>query len=812
METEITDIGKVAITPRKDYKNEQNYEWLDVVTYDGASYMCIAEDGCTGIVPTNTDCWQLLADKGHFTEEDKEEFKKAVVEESKTEINEHTDNKKTELNNYTTELEKSLENELDTYKAEKEEQLDLHKATLEKEMANKKDSLIEEIETAQDGFDSNVEEKTNTFNSNVETKTTEFNNNSNAKTEEFNNNSTEKINAFNSNAEEKIADYNEHVETLTSRIADLEEEKEDLFNALDTEKISGTELYIEDAKPCRIMNTEICGMYKQTTTIGANLLDISDMLFLNGLLEQNGLKATLNANGSITINGTATNTTYLRKDIKTFLEDGKYYFYNFNNQNQSNTTYYMLIQGKKNTGNTAADYYNARGYQANTFEKDVETFNESFYCLFVFLKGFVANNLTLYPLISKNEQTFFETYTGSIASPSPNYPQAIEQIKNIEFICNNKNYIENKLIDTTKYGITTKINKDGSITFNGTATETVQLNIESGAMVNVLPIATAKKIKKGSYKLTGCPSGGSSSTYKLDFWAGNNLYPRLCNTDTGTGAVINLETNVTQVLPRIVIYNGYTCNNLTFKPMLIKNTEVNINLEQGKRQTITLDLKGNELCAVSNTVKDKLLIDKNGNVALQKNINHYTFKKCDYVNGSFTDKTQFGLNLSNCGKMVKQDEFYAISNCMLSCTVASGMGFFGTTATGSVRVTILNSLLNVTAEDTNSVKLNAANTLLQNLQQTPEIYYPAKLPELIDLGQVAELPKTFNGINNIWAETNLGNTEIEIEYVQDVKKLLEKQAEQQNARLDNIETLLSTTETSALLLDNMQSDLESEVK
>lgn len=76
METEITDIGKVAITPRKDYKNEQTYEWLDVVTYDGAGYMCIAEDGCTGIVPTNTDCWQLLADKGHFTEEDKEEFKK----------------------------------------------------------------------------------------------------------------------------------------------------------------------------------------------------------------------------------------------------------------------------------------------------------------------------------------------------------------------------------------------------------------------------------------------------------------------------------------------------------------------------------------------------------------------------------------------------------------------------------------------------------------------------------------------------------------------------------------------------------------
>ena len=93
-----------------------------------------------------------------------------------------------------------------------------------------------------------------------------------------------------------------------------------------------------------------------------------------------------------------------------------------------------------------------------------------------------------------------------------------------------------------------------------------------------------------------------------------------------------------------------------------------------------------------------------------------------------------------------------------------------------------------------------------------EIYYALATPELIDLGQLPELPKTFEGINNIWAETNLGNTEIEIEYVQDVKKLLEKQAEQQNARLDNIEALLSTTQTSAMLLDNMQSDLEKEVE
>jgi hypothetical protein len=544
METEITDIGKVAITPQKDYKNEQTYEWLDVVTYDGASYMCIAEDGCTGIVPTNTDYWQLLADKGHFTEEDKEEFKKAVVEESKTEINEHTGNKKTELNNYTTELEKSLENELDTYKAEKETQMDSHKATLETEMANKKDSLIEEIETAQNGFDANVEEKTNTFNSNVETKTTEFNNNSNAKTEEFNNNSTEKINAFNSNAEEKIADYNAHVETLTSRIADLEEETEDLYNALPIEEASGTELCIEDAKPCRIINTEIEAMHKQKTTAGTNLLDTSDMLFGNSTLEQNGLKATLNDDGSITVNGTATNITYFKKSMKTCLEDGNYYFYNFNNINQSNETYYMLMQARKSTGYTSTDYYNARGYQVDNFIKDTKTYDANFDCLFVFKEGFVANNLKLYPVISKTAQTDFEQYTGANPSPNSKYPQKVKTVGSNVNIFN-----ESKIITATKNGMTLSYSPDYGVCLNGTTTETTNF------WINNLEI----NLKKGNYTLSSNMNLKNKGVYVLKDLNGNLVQSNLETPE-------NFETDKTIVSQLLIQINaGVTFNNVRLK-------------------------------------------------------------------------------------------------------------------------------------------------------------------------------------------------------------------------------------------------------
>ena len=45
-------------------------------------------------------------------------------------------------------------------------------------------------------------------------------------------------------------------------------------------------------------------------------------------------------------------------------------------------------------------------------------------------------------------------------------------------------------------------------------------------------------------------------------------------------------------------------------------------IEEYKEQKVSIDLKGNKLCAVSDTIKDKLLIDRNGNVALQKNVNY----------------------------------------------------------------------------------------------------------------------------------------------------------------------------------------------
>lgn len=101
---------------------------------------------------------------------------------------------------------------------------------------------------------------------------------------------------------------------------------------------------------------------------------------------------------------------------------------------------------------------------------------------------------------------------------------------------------------TTINGITMVNNRDGTYTVNGTAT-------------NDFDIAIAKYTTKQNiyYTLSGCPSGGSETTYYLD--------PRGYEYDTGSGLTIRNPKQDFSNYIRIVIKKDVTVNNLLFKPM-----------------------------------------------------------------------------------------------------------------------------------------------------------------------------------------------------------------------------------------------------
>ncbi len=82
-------LGRVLIVMKGEYNNTEEYEKLDVVTYDGSSY--IAKKDTVGNLPTNTEFWDLLAKKGDdnaISDEDLEKVKNEVTEAIKPDVQE----------------------------------------------------------------------------------------------------------------------------------------------------------------------------------------------------------------------------------------------------------------------------------------------------------------------------------------------------------------------------------------------------------------------------------------------------------------------------------------------------------------------------------------------------------------------------------------------------------------------------------------------------------------------------------------------------------------------------------------------------
>ena len=103
----------------------------------------------------------------------------------------------------------------------------------------------------------------------------------------------------------------------------------------------------------------------------------------------------------------------------------------------------------------------------------------------------------------------------------------------------------------TKNGVTFTDKGDGTIIVNGTATAQTEFVLDYTGDLN---------LEEGQYYLSGCPTGGSGSTYRINWSYATN------NNDTGNGA-LTTYTGANGTI-RIIIANGFTANNLVFKPMI----------------------------------------------------------------------------------------------------------------------------------------------------------------------------------------------------------------------------------------------------
>ncbi len=138
-----------------------------------------------------------------------------------------------------------------------------------------------------------------------------------------------------------------------------------------------------------------------------------------------------------------------------------------------------------------------------------------------------------------------------------------QQTKNTNALINlmgvsGKNHLRVTASDRTHNGITFTVNSDGTVTANGTAT--------ANAYIQVASIPADSSLFDGSYRLCGCPEGGSRQSYAQ--YAALSSYARY---DYGESvSLIPTEGLTGGVGIIIMIYAGYTADNVIFKPMVCK--------------------------------------------------------------------------------------------------------------------------------------------------------------------------------------------------------------------------------------------------
>ena len=112
-----------------------------------------------------------------------------------------------------------------------------------------------------------------------------------------------------------------------------------------------------------------------------------------------------------------------------------------------------------------------------------------------------------------------------------------------------KNFIQNTATTQTKNGVTFTVNEDKSISCNGTASSNVFFKIGD------------IQLKKNCI-MSGCPEGGANNSYVMRLYNNGSVF----KTDSGDGVLINSE--IQNGYAEIRIAAGYTCDNLTFYPMI----------------------------------------------------------------------------------------------------------------------------------------------------------------------------------------------------------------------------------------------------
>lgn len=697
-----------------------------------------------------------------------------------TKITEYNNNASTKVSDFN----ENAQNKISVYNSNASDKLNAYNTNaIQKETAF--DNNAEEQTTT---FNSNATTKTNTFNTNASSKTTSFNNNATSKTTafdthvadkttEFNENATAQTNTFNDNVASKTEEFNQNViaktEEFNASAESLEKELDWLKSIQDTSKASGENVYFDNAKNYPMMSLKGEGKTEQVTTTGKQLFDKENANILKGFLNHEDKIYTSGDSARTLYIDCKENTTYtISKPLGTRFRTAT----SSSIPSSGNALNIISHDGlSKITRTTNAGdkyilvYYYSSSYDTTITEQEI---------------------LDTIQIEEGTEATAYEPYTGLQPAPNPDFPQEIKAISEASYKGVGKNLIDLTQLNTTSTPI--RLSNAGSPMTNKEI-NSVTLT-PSGAWSNMYLdfgenyfnenedfVISAKFLEtvNGRTSQVGFTIYGSNNNSNWDTIKSDARYTANYNSLLKVATTANVKT---YKYVRIRIWSNSTDVSVTSGESVINVSELMVargtddTYEPYQESTLPIDLQGNELASVG-TVSDKLLIDRKGNVAIEKNVGKVVldgsedWRIGDGVTQGYKYLYCTGISETPVSFVTICDKLQSYTKDVMTNSIPVTVSTVGLSksTTNNLRVLFEQSLLSDIS--TNTKALESFKSWLQENNVT--VYYELATPELISLGTISNL-EIFKGINNIVVETNLGNMQIEVEYVEDLQKRIEE--------------------------------------
>ena len=245
----------------------------------------------------------------------------------------------------------------------------------------------------------------------------------------------------------------------------------------------------------------------------------------------NGVTFTDNGDGTITVNGTATDkATFNLKTIT--VEIGSNYFLSGCPSTGSTTTYIVY----------AAD--GVYGYADAGAGRLINPASTNLSLSVLVYAGATLSNVVFRPMLN----------AGTTALPYQPYFKGLKNASFEKIVSTGKNLVPYPYEESTKTenGITFTVNSDGSITANGTTTV-------NPSIFNLAKIS----LKAGTYALRSFANVENAGVcqFYIDI-------PSEPNDRTGNGVTFTLQDDIVNKNVNIIVNPNQTVNNLIFKPML----------------------------------------------------------------------------------------------------------------------------------------------------------------------------------------------------------------------------------------------------